>query len=158
MATGLALLAPTALMAQEEKAAEAKAEAKKADVEVVVTGNDQMQYDKKEFTVTEGETVALTFKNIGKLPKIAMGHNLVILEPGTNSMQFAMAGMANKDTTGLPDDEEKLKAVVAATKILGPDEEETVTFTAPAPGKYEYVCTFPGHAAVMKGVMTVEAK
>ena len=33
---------------------------------------------------------------------------------------------------------------------------ETLEFTAPAAGKYEYVCTFPGHFAGMRGIMVVE--
>ena len=39
-----------------------------------------MQFDLKSFDVKAGEKVELTFKNIGKIPKIAMGHNLVILK------------------------------------------------------------------------------
>ncbi|MDE0837988.1 MAG: plastocyanin/azurin family copper-binding protein [Kiritimatiellae bacterium] len=40
--------------------------------------------------------------------------------------------------------------------MLGPGEEDVVTFTAPAAGTYNYLCTFPGHYAVMNGVMTVK--
>lgn len=166
--TGMVLAAQmSSTLAEEAKAAdaqpaaeaaEAKVEAKKADVTFVVTGNDTMKFDKEALTVKEGQTVAITFKNVGKVPKIAMGHNLVVLKTGTEPMAFAAAGMAQKDTTGLPTDEEMLKAVIAATKVLGPDEEETITFTAPAAGAYPYICTFPGHAALMKGVLTVEAK
>jgi azurin len=47
--------------------------------------------------------------------------------------------------------------VLAKTKLLGPGESDSVTFTAPgAPGAYDYICTFPEHyAGGMKGVMTV---
>lgn len=161
IATGVALAAQMSIALADE--AEAKkeapvAEVKKADVEVTIEGNDTMQFDKKEFTVKEGQTVALTFKNVGKLPKAAMGHNVVILKTGTVVPTFAMDCMANAQTTGLPNKPELKEQVVAATKILGPGEEETVTFTAPAAGKYDYICTFTGHFGVMKGVMTVEAK
>ena len=160
--TGMVLAAQlNTVMAEETKTAaatESMEEAKKADVTVVITGNDTMKFDKEAFTVKEGQTVALTFKNAGTVPKMAMGHNLVILKPGTEPMSFAAAGMAQKDTTGLPTDEEMLKNVVAHTLVHGPGEEETITFTAPEPGEYPYICTFPGHAALMKGVMTVEAK
>jgi len=164
IATGVALAAQmTIAVADEAKTKEAtpaaeKEEKKKPDVEVTIEGNDTMKFDKAEFTVKEGQTVALTFKNVGKLPKIAMGHNLVIIKPGTEPMSFSAGCMANKDTTGLPSDAEALKKVVASTKVLGPDESEVVTFTAPAAGEYPYICTFPGHAAIMKGVMKVEAK
>jgi len=47
--------------------------------------------------------------------------------------------------------------VIASTKMLGPGETATVTFTAPAPGVYDYICTFPGHAlAGMRGTLTVK--
>ena len=46
---------------------------------ITITGNDTMQFDKKEFSVKSGEKVELEFKNIGKLPKIAMGHNLSLI-------------------------------------------------------------------------------
>ena len=48
------------------------------------------------------------------------------------------------------------KDVLVATKMLGPGEEDSVVFTAPEPGVYDYICTFPGHYALMNGVMTVK--
>ena len=56
---------------------------------VTITGNDTMQFDTKEFTVETGGKVELEFKNIGKLPKIAMGHNLVILKKGIINIQHS---------------------------------------------------------------------
>ena len=134
-----------------------KLDAAKADVKITITGNDAMQYDKKEFSVTSGQVVALTFKNIGALPKEAMGHNVVILKPDTKIPDFAMAGMTNRPTF-LPKEEKWLKAIIAKTKILGPKEEETIVFRAGDAGVYPYVCTFPGHFGVMQGKMTVKKK
>src|SRR5437868_12385387 len=38
------------------------------------------------------------------------------------------------------------KERLAHTKLLGPNETDTVTFNAPfVPGEYLYVCSFPGH-------------
>ncbi|MEC7281083.1 MAG: plastocyanin/azurin family copper-binding protein, partial [Verrucomicrobiota bacterium] len=41
---------------------------------------------------------------------------------------------------------------------LGPGENDTIEFTAPAlSGDYEFLCSFPAHLfAGMRGVMTVE--
>ena len=123
---------------------------------VTITGNDTMQFDLKTFEAKAGEKVELTFKNIGKIPKIAMGHNLVILRKGISAIAFgqkAMGAGANA-TNALPD---SVKGdTIAATKLLGPAESETITFTAPDAGDYEYVCTFPGHFAMMRGVMKVK--
>jgi len=122
---------------------------------ITVTGNDTLQFDLKSFEVKAGDTVELTFKNVGKIPKIAMGHNLVVLKKGISAVAFgqkAMGAGANA-TNALPD---SVKGdTIASTKLLGPDEIETITFTAPEAGDYEYVCTFPGHFALMRGVMKV---
>ena len=53
-----------------------------------------------------------------------------------------------------------LKAqVLASTDLAGPGETVQVTFKAPvALGRYDFVCSFPGHyAAGMKGVLVVTA-
>ena len=36
-------------------------------------------------------------------------------------------------------------------------QKAEITFTAPAaPGSYPYICTFPGHWRIMRGVLVVE--
>jgi azurin len=130
---------------------------KKSAHEITISGNDTMQFDIKNFEVTAGKEVKLTFKNTGKLPKIAMGHNLVLLKNGITAIAFGQKalGAGANAVNPLPD---SLKGdVIASTKLLGPGEQEILTFTAPKdPGSYEYVCTFPGHFAMMRGTMTVK--
>lgn len=153
------LVAPAALADhQAEKPADKKTEAPKADVTVVIESNDQMKFNKNEFKVKEGQMVSLTLKNVGKLPKVAMGHNLVILKPAVPAPTFAMSAMNAKANDYIPTAEEDKAKMVAHTKLLGPGESDTITFKAPAAGTYSYVCTFPGHFGVMKGVMVVEKK
>jgi azurin len=128
------------------------------EVTIKIDSNDQMQFDKKAFEVVEGQKVTLILTHSGQLPVAAMGHNVAILKPGTNIPEFAMkcAPMAANDY--LPDDEESKKLIIAATKMLGGGETDTITFTAPAAGEYPFLCTFPGHFAMMQGVMTVKPK
>ena len=124
---------------------------------IIITGNDTMQFDTKEFTVKAGEEVELELKNIGKLPKIAMGHNLVILKKGISAIKFGqkIMGMGASATNVLP--AASMDDVIAATKLLGPSESDTITFTAPnEAGDYQFVCTFPGHFAMMRGIMVVK--
>ena len=128
------------------------------DAKIEITGNDQMQYNIKAFEVTEGQKVVLSFKHIGQLPAIAMGHNVVILKSGTAVPAFATKCAPAKDTGYIPQDEESKKQMVAHTKMLGGGESEEITFTAPAAGDYPFMCSFPGHFAIMQGVMTVKAK
>ena len=59
-----------------------------AGAKIEITANDQMQFDKKVIEVTAGEEVTLVFTNVGKLPKAAMGHNVVILKPDSDIMAF----------------------------------------------------------------------
>tara|TARA_Y100000588_G_C13831718_1_gene743924 strand:- start:112 stop:588 length:477 start_codon:yes stop_codon:yes gene_type:complete len=134
-----------------------KKKQEKADQTVNISGNDMMKFDKTGFEVKAGTKVKLVFKNVGKIPKIAMGHNVVILKKGITAIAFgqkALAAGANA-VNALPD---SVKGdVLAHTKLLGPDETDTIIFDAPKEaGDYEYVCTFPGHFALMRGKMTVK--
>ena len=130
------------------------AKEEKADVTIAINGTDTMMYDKTAFDVKSGQKVKLVFKNIGKLPKVAMGHNVVILKKGVNVAAFCTEAIKFPTEGYFP--KTKKDDVIATTKLLGPDESDTVFFTAPAPGVYDYVCTFPGHFALMKGKMTVK--
>ena len=133
-----------------------KLDAAKAEVKVTITGNDTMQFDKKEINAKAGQVVAITFKNIGKLPVEAMGHNIVILKAGTDMTQFAMASMTQKDNGFIPKEKKWTDGIIAHSRILGPGESETIVFKAPAAGSYDYLCTFPGHFGVMRGKLIVK--
>lgn len=126
----------------------------RADKTIEITGNDQMQYSLKEFEVTAGEKVTIVFKNVGQLPKVAMGHNVVVLKADVQVPAFCMKAMQAQATDYIPASEKD--SIIAHTKVMGPGESETIEFTAPAAGTYPYCCTFPGHFAVMQGKMIVK--
>ena len=128
--------------------ASAAPEAKTVELEIASVG-DTMFYDKKTLTVPTGAKVHLTLKNNGKLA--VMQHNWVLVKPGTEA-KVALAGMEKAPDAGyvVPSDD-----VLAYTPLAPPQKTVDVTFTAPAPGDYPYICTFPGHYVVMKGVLTV---
>ncbi|MBK1883300.1 azurin [Luteolibacter pohnpeiensis] len=128
------------------------------EAKLELTGNDMMQYNTKTLEVVTGQKVTLTFKHIGKLPIAAMGHNVVILKPGTDIPKFATACVPAKDTGYIPQDEDSKAKIVAHTELVGGGDSSTVTFTAPEPGEYPYICTFPGHFSLMQGVLTVKPK
>ena len=117
-----------------------------------ITGNDQMQYDKKELAVPAScKEVTVTLHHGGTLPAAAMGHNWVLVST-PDLTAVANAGMG----AGLPanyvgaDD----KRVLAHTKIVGGGQSDTITFSTAslkAGGDYSYLCTFPGHNALMRG-------
>jgi azurin len=122
---------------------------------IVIKGGDQMKYDTTAFTVHPGEKVRIILENVGKMPIATMGHDLVILKQGQDYKAFANEAAAKQKEAGdIP--ASLADKVIAHTKLLGPGEKDTITFTAPAAGEYPYLCTFPGHFVLMHGVMTVQ--
>jgi len=121
---------------------------------VHMTGSDQMRFSAGRIEVKAGQKIKIELKNAGTLPKEAMGHNLEVLKSGMDPMAFAMKAIAAKATEYMPTD--AADQVIAHTKLLGPGESDTIEFDAPAPGTYPFVCTFPGHAALMNGQLVVQ--
>jgi azurin len=114
---------------------------------------ERMLYTVTRIEVKAGQPVKVTFNN----PDVTQ-HNLVIVEPGA-AMEIGMAGnmmAAQKDGVArsfIPDS----KKILHHTKLLGQDQSEVLRFKAPmTPGEYPYLCTFPGHWVIMRGVMVVK--
>ncbi|HTZ20849.1 MAG TPA: plastocyanin/azurin family copper-binding protein [Opitutaceae bacterium] len=122
---------------------------------IALTGDDTMHYNLTEIDARPGEALEVQLTNIGQLPKAAMSHNWVLLRPMSDAdvSAFAISAMS-KAPDYLPDDR---SAVLAHTRTLGPKETDSVDFTAPTtPGTYPFLCTFPGHFALMKGRLVVK--
>ena len=132
-----------------------EAEPKQADENVLsITGNDMMQYNKKELRAKAGKDVTLTLTHVGKMSKQVMGHNVVILKPGVDIQEFSLKAVeAGEADDWIPDGG---KDIIAHTKMLGGGESITITFPAPQPGTYDFICSFPGHSALMRGKFIVE--
>lgn len=132
------------------------ADAGGAPVEVTIQANDQMKYDTSLIEAKPGQKVQITLRNVGTMPKVSMGHNLVILDGKVAPDAFLEASqmqMANDYVAP-----EMSEHVIIHTKLLGPGEFDTITFNAPkTPGDYPFICSFPGHYAIgMKGVFSVK--
>lgn len=118
---------------------------------IVLNSDDQMKFDKTEIRVKAGEKIRLTLNHTGKFAKNVMGHNFVLLEKGTDIAKFATAAMNKKAAEYIP-----TNGVLAHTKLIGGGESTTVEFTVPGKGTYDFICSFPGHYAMMKGKFIVE--
>mgnify|MGYP006195949683 FL=1 len=118
---------------------------------IIINSDDQMKFDVTQIKVKAGEKIKLTLNHKGKLGKEYMGHNFVLLEKGTNVTTFSQAAMQAKATGYIPS-----KGVIAHTKLIGGGESTTIEFTAPQKGTYDFICSFPGHYAMMKGKFIVE--
>src|SRR5690606_18666046 len=119
-----------------------------------IEGNDQMKFDKNSFTVKAGQEIQITLTNVGELPKESMGHNVVVLAPGTDLAAFGGEAFKAKDADYIP--ATYASSIIAHTKLLGPGESDTITFTIDEAGEYEFVCSFPGHWGTMRGTITVQ--
>jgi plastocyanin len=112
-----------------------------------------MQFSPAELRVQAGQPVRLIFEN----PDL-MQHNLLIVAPGAideigelaDQMATSPDGLAKQYVPASP-------KVLHATPLVEPKGRYELRFTAPAqPGRYPYVCTFPGHWRMMRGVLVVE--
>ena len=121
--------------------------------DVVITSNDAMQYNKKEIIVKAGQKVKLTLKHIGKLDKKIMGHNFVLLKQGVDIAGFGNKAATFANNEYIPTDTEDF---IVHTKLIGGGETTVIEFDAPAAGEYDFLCSFPGHYAMMKGKFIVE--
>jgi azurin len=127
-----------------------------ADCSAQIEGNDAMQFNKTSMTVPascKDFTVRLT--HTGKLPKAAMGHDWVLTKAADMNAVDAdgtAAGLAsNYVKTGDT-------RVIAHTKIVGGGESDSVTFAVSklkAGDSYMFFCSFPGHATIMKGTLSL---
>ena len=118
---------------------------------LIVTAKDaEFAFNPIELTAKSGETVTLTFNNTS-----ALNHNFILIkdDPTILAKVDAGADVAGEAGGYVPTDKTD---IVATTKLLIPGASETITFTAPAAGKYIYFCTYPAHLeGGMKGSLTV---
>lgn len=123
---------------------------------VTITGGDDMKFNVTRIAARGGERIRLKLTSTGKMPKIVMAHNVVVLQLGTDVLEFVNAGAAHRDTDFIAP--AKKNRVITKTAMAGPGESVEVVFTAPAkPGSYPFICTFAGHyQAGMKGVLVVK--
>lgn len=121
---------------------------------VNITGNDQMKYNKNEIRVKAGQKVKLTLKHVGTMEKSVMGHNWALLTQDADMAAIGQAAAEAADTDYIPASFED--KIIVHTKMLGGGESDTIEFEAPAPGTYTFMCTFPGHYALMQGKFIVE--
>ena len=119
----------------------------------IETLRGRMRYDQERFTVGPGAKVKLVLQNNDDMP-----HNLVLCKP-----DLANVGMVvSKKAWALGGDAlakhyvPEHPSIIFHTTLVPPRSAQSFYFKAPSrTGSYPYVCTLPGHAFYMKGVMSV---
>jgi azurin len=148
-ATPAAVTPTTQSAPPADQVPEAKPEERRiVELELASVG-DTMAFDKTKLTVPAGSKVHVVLKNHGTLA--VMTHNWVLVKKGTEA-HVALDGLEKAATNGyvVPGED-----VLAYTPMAAPGKSTEVTFDAPPPGTYPYICTFPGHYVMMKGELTV---
>jgi glucose/arabinose dehydrogenase/azurin len=112
----------------------------------------KMLFDKASFTVHAGKQVSLVFKNSDD-----MAHNVVITKPGkSEKVGKAAEAMAMQKDGYEKNFVPKIEEVLFATPLVNGGKSFILNFTAPGKtGEYPFICSFPGHWQVMKGIMKV---
>jgi azurin len=96
--------------------------------------------------------VRLTFFHAGKF--LSLEHNWVLIMPHSFDAVTKAALAAGEQNGWVPKGDAH---VLAATALCGKGQTAVVEFTAPAPGDYPFICSNPGHAQSMWGVLHVTA-
>jgi azurin len=117
---------------------------------IILGTNPGLKFDKTTLTVKAGSRIKLVFNNTDD-----MQHNFVLVQPGkaneVGSLALAL-GLKGPEKNYVPD----TPLLLYHTGLLQPTTAETIYFTAPnKPGEYPYVCTYPGHYTVMRGILKV---
>ena len=127
----------------------------KPDREITIsTLPSKMAYDTALVRVRPGAKIRLKLKNPDDLE-----HNLVLIQSDPRDPhgdrfagQCLELGALGPKLAWTPDS----PRVLAKSGMVGPDKESEMYFEAPRePGDYLYLCTFPGHSKLMRGILKV---
>jgi putative heme-binding domain-containing protein len=119
---------------------------------ITIEAASNLAYKTPEVRAKPGEKIALTFANPDVVP-----HNWVLAKPGTLATVGALADALIADPEAVarhyvPTTDD----VVAYADVTEPGRRQTIHFTAPdQPGRYPFLCTFPGHWKLMNGLLVV---
>ncbi len=113
---------------------------------------NQLAFSPSEIRLRAGKKIILTFDN----PDLQI-HNLVIVKPGSGERVGQLADQMAQDPDALerqfvPDSND----VIWTTSLVNGKGTFQGEFNVPkVPGRYPFICSFPGHWRVMKGVIVV---
>ncbi len=120
---------------------------------ITIKTGSNLSYQTKTVRVKAGQAIEFTLMNPDVVP-----HNWVLVQPGALRTVGEKSNYLIADPDGIAKQYvPKTPEVIAYTNIVFPGDEFTIYFRAPKkPGRYPFLCTFPGHWLVMNGEMIVE--
>lgn len=125
---------------------------------VSLEGNDAMKFNTANIDVPKScANFTINLKHAGKMAKNIMGHNVVVAKT---------ADMAGIDSDGMKAGlaADYIKAgdtrVIAHSKVVGGGEATSISIPvarlSAAAAPLSFFCSFPGHASMMKGTLTLK--
>ena len=122
--------------------------------ELTLETGKNLTFASRTLTATAGELLRLTLSNPDVVP-----HNWALLKPGTLRSVGEQANRLIADPEAaarqyIP----RSSDVLVYTDVVPPKKSFSIYFRVPdKPGRYPYLCTFPGHWMVMNGALLVTA-
>jgi azurin len=127
-----------------------------ADCSVTVESDDAMRFTPAQIEVPKTcETFTVKLIHTGRLPKLAMGHNWVLVKQ-TDLDGVARTSMAAGEALNYIDSTDA--RVIAHTALIGTGESASVSFPVKklqAGVRYSFLCTFAGHSPIMQGTLAL---
>jgi len=120
------------------------------DMVLQISTKPGLKFDIPNFEIKAGSKIRLVFNNNDD-----MMHNVVGVMPGTADEVADLAiklGLKGSQMNYVPESSN----VLFNTALLQPHSSESIYFIAPTKlGEYTFLCTYPGHGSVMRGVLKV---
>jgi azurin len=142
------MLAAPVLMASNAHAA--------ASCNINVEVTEAMAYTVKNIDVPKTcKDFTVNLKAQGTMAKAVMGHNIVITKEADKEAVITDGGTAGAAANYM---KAKDARIVAGSIVIGGGESTSVKFKVKnlnAKEKYVFFCSFPGHGAIMKGVVNL---
>jgi azurin len=120
---------------------------------IAIDAGQNLSFASREIRVKANESIALTFTNPDVVP-----HNWALLAKGSMQRVGDLVNRLINDPDAafnhyIPASDD----IICYTDIIDGKDKATIYFNAPSlPGRYPFICTFPGHWMVMNGEMIVE--
>jgi len=117
-----------------------------SDTTLEVVGTQDLKWNPEQLQAPADQAFTVNFENAAE----GLQHNFVIVQPGSED---AIAQEALEDGGEVEADGER---ILAATNLVEGGDDDELEVEALQAGNYSYICTVAGHAASMRGTLTVQ--
>jgi len=121
---------------------------------IYLAANQNMRFDKDLFRIKAGNKIILNFKNTEAKSEMSMLHNVVVLNKGTDIVDFTEEAAKASADQYIPS--KFASSIISHTRAISGQESEQIEFTIPEPGVYYFICSYPGHWGTMQGKIVAE--